>query len=57
MVSVADDLDRREDLEGLQGGHHAAVTMATCHHVLPGMQREDAETFASLLKFLPASPR
>lgn len=39
-------------------GHSSpAFTMATYQHVLPGMQREAAETFASLLELLPASTR
>ena len=39
-------------------GHSTpAFTMATYQHVLPGMQREAAETFASLLELLPDSTR
>jgi integrase len=39
-------------------GHSSpAFTMATYQHVLRGMQREAAETFASLLELLPASTR
>jgi integrase len=39
-------------------GHSTpAFTMATYQHVLPGMQRHAADTFASLLELLPASTR
>ena len=39
-------------------GHSTpGFTMATYQHVLPGMQREAAETFASLLELLPDSTR
>ena len=39
-------------------GHSTpAFTMATYQHILPGMQREAAETFASLLELLPDSTR
>lgn len=39
-------------------GHSSpAFTMATYQHVLPGMQREAAETFANLLELLPDSTR
>ncbi len=39
-------------------GHSTpAFTMATYQHVLPGMQRDAADTFASLLELLPASTR
>jgi integrase len=39
-------------------GHSTpAFTMATYQHVQPGMQREAAETFASLLELLPDSTR
>lgn len=39
-------------------GHSTpASTMATYQHVLPGMQREAADTFAGLLELLPVSTR
>jgi len=39
-------------------GHSTpAFTMTTYQHVLPGMQRDAADTFASLLELLPASTR
>ncbi len=39
-------------------GHSTpAFPMATYQHILPGMQREAAETFASLLELLPDSTR
>lgn len=39
-------------------GHSTpAFTMATYQHILPGMQREAADTFANLLEVLPVSTR
>jgi len=39
-------------------GHSTpAFTMATYQHILPGMQRDAADTFATLLELLPASTR